>query len=404
MPLMPGCSERDSNVMSALNTLVVGVDGSVSSEAAMSWAAEHIASNGSIHVVHARSQRPAWIRTARGRANCSATESQLALATTLCAPAKRQASTTTHVIDGAAPNGILAVANSFAADAIVVGPHSSRYTRTILGSVTRRLLHRSSLPVIIPNSSMPTTPSPKRSSSGSVVACIGYGEATEAAAFWAADFASVRGYTLTVLHVVGYRPIPIVDPPTEVLASYLGRDVLEEWANEVSFPFLPRYLSLVGAITIGIPGFVLSFIPADEPCQPGYLSRVLRFSIPAGVVAATATFAAFWAVKSPLGNGDLVQARTAATITLTVTGLWVLYRLSRPLDRLKAGLIAFLTAILILSMIPSPWSDFYALRLPPQRTTAVLMAALAGTIIFLESVLALRDWRIGRNDHDRIDE
>ncbi len=162
----------------------------------------------------------------------------------------------------------------------------------------------------------------------------------------------------------------------------------------VSFPFLPRHLSLVGAVTIGIPGFVLSFLPSDEPCRTGYLRRVLRFSVPAGVVAATATFAAFWAARSPLGNADLTEARTAATMTLTLTGLWILYRLIRPLDRLKAGLIASLLLVLVLTLIPAPWSEFYALRLPTLRTTAILVAIVGAMIGALQTLLTLNDRRL----------
>ncbi len=161
----------------------------------------------------------------------------------------------------------------------------------------------------------------------------------------------------------------------------------------VSFPFLPRHLSLIGAVTIGIPGFVLSFLPSNEPCRSGYLRRVLRFSIPAGVAAATATFATYWAARSPLGNADLTEARTAATMAMTLTGLWILYRLIRPLDRLKTGLIASLLLILVLTLIPAPWSDFYAIRLPGLGTTSILVAIVAAIIATLQVLVTLNDRR-----------
>lgn len=159
----------------------------------------------------------------------------------------------------------------------------------------------------------------------------------------------------------------------------------------IPFPFLPRHLSLIAAVTIGIPAFVLSFRASNEPCRPGYLRRVLRFSIPAGIVAATATLAAYWGVRSPLSNADLDQARTAATITLTLTGLWVLYRLIRPVDALSGGLLVALGLGFGAILVPSPLSDFYALPLPPVRVLAVIVAVLGLIILALEGLLTVVD-------------
>ena len=49
------------------------------------------------------------------------------------------------------------------------------------------------------------------------------------------------------------------------------------------FPFLPRHLTLVTALTIGIPAFVLALAPNKDLVAPNMVDRVLRFSIPAGV-------------------------------------------------------------------------------------------------------------------------
>lgn len=157
-------------------------------------------------------------------------------------------------------------------------------------------------------------------------------------------------------------------------------------ATGVVFPFLPRHLSLIGAVTIGVPGFALSFRRADAPCRPGYLARVLRFSVPAGLVASLATFWAYWMVRA--SGADLTQGRTAATIALTVTGLWIVYRLAIPVGWLERVLLAGLTAGFALMFVP-PLARFYALDTPPIELTAELLASLAGLIAGLELVLRL---------------
>ena len=41
----------------------------------------------------------------------------------------------------------------------------------------------------------------------------------------------------------------------------------------MSYPILPRQLSVIDAITIGIPGFVLSFQASHEPVRTGFIPR-----------------------------------------------------------------------------------------------------------------------------------
>ena len=45
------------------------------------------------------------------------------------------------------------------------------------------------------------------------------------------------------------------------------------------FPFLPRQLTLIGSFSIGLPGFFLALAPNESLVRPGFLERVLRFSL-----------------------------------------------------------------------------------------------------------------------------
>jgi cation-transporting ATPase E len=105
------------------------------------------------------------------------------------------------------------------------------------------------------------------------------------------------------------------------------------------FPFLPRQLTLIGTFSIGVPGFFLALAPEVDLIRPGFLQRVLRFSIPAGVIAGAATLAAYEAALH-VADLDLDEARTLATVTLLAIGLVVLAVASRPLRPWKLGLVA----------------------------------------------------------------
>ena len=64
------------------------------------------------------------------------------------------------------------------------------------------------------------------------------------------------------------------------------------------YPFLPRQLTLISGLAIGIPGFFLAFAPSQERFRPGFLRRVLRFSVPAGAMAAIAILLAYASARA----------------------------------------------------------------------------------------------------------
>ena len=96
------------------------------------------------------------------------------------------------------------------------------------------------------------------------------------------------------------------------------------------FPFLPRQLTLIGSFSIGLPGFFLALAPNESLVRPGFLERVLRFSLPAGAIAGAITYGLYEWVRR-LDDISLTEARTAATMTLLAIGLTILVLISRPL-------------------------------------------------------------------------
>ena len=74
------------------------------------------------------------------------------------------------------------------------------------------------------------------------------------------------------------------------------------------FPFLPRHLTLIGALTIGIPSFFLALAPNTQRFRPGFVRRVLRFSIPTGILAAIATLLTY-ALAHERGGRDAASRR-----------------------------------------------------------------------------------------------
>ena len=130
----------------------------------------------------------------------------------------------------------------------------------------------------------------------------------------------------------------------------------------VPFPFLPRHLTIISALTIGIPSFFLALAPNPQRYRPGFLRRVLGFSVPTGVLLGVGVFLAYFVARRLGAPGD--EARTAACVALVVAGLWVVVVLATPVRGWKLALVGSMGGLFALSLV-LPWPrDFFSLHLP----------------------------------------
>ena len=144
------------------------------------------------------------------------------------------------------------------------------------------------------------------------------------------------------------------------------------------FPFLPRQLTLIGTFSIGVPGFFLALGRNDALVRPGFLRRVLRFSLPAGSIAGTVTYVLYEVVRR-MDEVSLAEARTASTATLLGIVLVILVLVSLPLKPAKIALPIAMTGVYVLTMFWSTTRDYFELDLPPRPAwTAVAVAAAIG--------------------------
>lgn len=160
----------------------------------------------------------------------------------------------------------------------------------------------------------------------------------------------------------------------------------------VTYPFVPRHLTLISSLTIGIPGFFLALAPNETRARPGFLPRVLRFAIPAGVVAAIGTFAGYLLASSQ--TSDLAEARTTAVIVLFIIAFWVLGMLARPYNRWRTVLV-FGMAVLFAGALTLPMArDFFDLELPDPDILVESLIVAAVACVLLEGGLRLAHWRM----------
>ena len=153
-----------------------------------------------------------------------------------------------------------------------------------------------------------------------------------------------------------------------------------------AYPLLPRHLTIVGALTVGIPAFFLALTPSDGPWRTdGFLREVGRFAVPAGVAAGLGVTTSYLVSLNVFDLG-LLQSRTAATSTLIVVGLYLVLALeatstrrARLVGALCAVMLAFYVAVLV---VPGP-RRFFELAVPNFAAMALIAVGSGIAIGFL---------------------
>ncbi|MEW2396888.1 HAD-IC family P-type ATPase [Streptomyces sp. NPDC046862] len=133
---------------------------------------------------------------------------------------------------------------------------------------------------------------------------------------------------------------------------------------QVEYPFLPRHLTLLSTLTIGVPAFFLALAPNKERARPDFVRRVMRYAVPGGVVAAVATFVTYLIARHYYtGPGSLDAETSAATLTLFLISMWVLAIIARPYTWWRLGLVASMGLCFVLVLMVPGLQHFFALKL-----------------------------------------
>ena len=166
-----------------------------------------------------------------------------------------------------------------------------------------------------------------------------------------------------------------------------------------SFPYLPRHLTLVRSLSVGIPGLFLALAPDPRRARSGFLPRVVRFAVPAGVIAAAASLVVF--LLGTLDAGvSTVEARSSATITLLGVGLAILVRLTGSLPAWRWVLVGCMASAILVVLAVPPLAAFFELDYPPPELWVVMTGSVAVAAAALRLVPVTADTPVGLDDPD----
>lgn len=164
-------------------------------------------------------------------------------------------------------------------------------------------------------------------------------------------------------------------------------------AVALPFPFYPRHLTIVSALTIGGPGFFLAMAAGAPRASPGFVARVRHFTLPAGVAAGAATLGVYALARTTAGT-TLVEARTLATLALFAMGIWVLALVARPLLGWRLGLLV-LMALCMVGVLALPLSRRLLSLAFPSITVGL---AAGGVVVACIGLLSgFRTWQAARD-------
>ncbi|WP_457950335.1 HAD-IC family P-type ATPase [Pseudarthrobacter sp. alpha12b] len=153
----------------------------------------------------------------------------------------------------------------------------------------------------------------------------------------------------------------------------------------LAFPFLPRQLSALDGLTIGLPAFFLALQPGGQRYAPGFLRRSIAFAVPAGICTAVCVLAVS-AYGQLWGGHSLQSAQSAATMTLGLVAAWILVMASRPLNWTKGLILAGMYAGLVLLFSLPLTQDFFRVEWPPAALLIVAVSVAAAGCLAIELV------------------
>ncbi|KOG65772.1 metal ABC transporter ATPase [Streptomyces griseoflavus] len=159
---------------------------------------------------------------------------------------------------------------------------------------------------------------------------------------------------------------------------------------QIPYPYLPRHLTLLSTLTIGVPAFFLALAPNKERAKPHFVRRVMRYAVPSGLIIGLAAFATYLLARSHYDGPDALPAETsAATLTLFLSAMWVLAIIARPYTWWRIGLVLAM-ALGFLVVLVVPWlQNFFDLKL-----VGTTMPWAAVGIAVAAAVLLEVAWRV----------
>ncbi|SRR6266540_622346 len=176
-----------------------------------------------------------------------------------------------------------------------------------------------------------------------------------------------------------------------VVAAFL---ILVIGISPTAYPLLPRHLTLVATLAVGIPSLFLALAPSSGRVTfDRFFRNVTNFSIPAGTAVGLGVVASYLAAFEVI-NLPLVEARTVATTVMIFVSLYLIVVLEASGRRRETAVLVLCLALAFIYVavlaVPSTRS-FFALA-PPNLAIGLIAAggclvAIGGLVLSSDSFI-----------------
>ena len=165
-------------------------------------------------------------------------------------------------------------------------------------------------------------------------------------------------------------------------------------------PFEPRNLTLIGGVTIGMPSIVLALEPNNELVRGRFLTKVLCYAVPGGVIVLLGAAAVMVADRCFIDVSP-DQIRTMYCIVTTFVGMIYLFRVALPPMWIHIVLCIVMAGIYVgcyVTEIPII-IDFFGVNNDVTAEMGKAMAAICAVLAVLYAAVSVPT----RNLHSKID-
>ncbi len=157
--------------------------------------------------------------------------------------------------------------------------------------------------------------------------------------------------------------------------------------SHLTYPFQPIQLSLIGALAIGFPSFVLALQPNKNIVRGNFTFNIIARAAPAALCVSLNII--MTAVLSGITNISQAELTTIAVYTTSLICLMLIFRLSVPLNPLRIGMLCMSVAGFAIAFIF--FRDFFMLTDLSMNGWWLLSAFAIGSVIVFNILYLIAD-------------
>ena len=127
------------------------------------------------------------------------------------------------------------------------------------------------------------------------------------------------------------------------------------------YPFTTSRTLLFEWFVVGIPSFILAFLPNDKPIEGKFIYNLIKNALP-GAITLVLNVAAIYLFNYFVNlsiSDNLEIVATMSTIVLTFTGIAMLYRLCKPFNAITTFLFISMITLCFISIFA--WPEFFGI-------------------------------------------